>query len=51
MYEVTKEFTRGILKGTTIVERTSVLFLPGETYKACAGSDYRVIRVVEVKES
>lgn len=43
MFKVTKVFLKGILKGLTIVETTSVKFTVGKTYKACIGSSvYKV---------
>lgn len=42
-YLVTKTFTKGLLKGLTIVEETGVAFKVGKTYKACVGSSvYKV---------
>jgi hypothetical protein len=47
MYLVTKQFKTGILKGLTIVDKTSVLFEVGLTYKECVGSgSYLVTEVV-----
>jgi len=47
MYLVTKKFKTGILKGLTIVDRTSVLFEVGVTYKECVGSgSYLVTEIV-----
>lgn len=37
MYLVTKEFKTGLLAGLTIVDKTSVLFEVGVTYKECFG--------------
>lgn len=47
-YLVTKSFTKGLLKGITIVEETTVAFKVGKTYKACVGSSvYKVIGCVK----
>ena len=44
MYEITKTFTSGLLKGLTIAETTKVEFEVGKTYKPCAGSaSYKII--------
>jgi hypothetical protein len=43
-YLLTKTFTKGILEGITITEKTTVEFVVGKTYKACVGStEYRVV--------
>ena len=43
LYAVKKEFINGALKGLVITDLTRVKFEVGRTYKACAGSDYRVL--------
>ena len=46
MYEVTKKFTGGALKGQTHTEITSVVFTVGQVVsRPIGGSPYRVIRV------
>ncbi len=50
MYEVTKRFTSGLMKGVTITEKTDVMLEEGKTYKTYAGSDYEVIEVLTVFE-
>ncbi len=50
MYEVTKRFTSGLMKGVTITVKTDVMLETGRIYKACAGSDYEVIEVLTVFE-
>ncbi len=50
MYEVTKRFTSGLMKGVTITEKTDVMLETGRTYKTCTGSDYEVIEVLTVFE-
>jgi len=43
-YEITKLFTKGILKGLTYTEITSVKFEVGEVIKnSIGGSDYKII--------
>jgi hypothetical protein len=42
-YEVTKQFTKGILKGLTITEQTSVNFTLNKQY-----GDYKIINIKEV---
>ena len=49
MYDVTKVFVTGVLKGRELTERTTVKFVEGRTYKACVGSSkYKVIKVEQV---
>ena len=46
MYEVTRKFTGGALKGQTHTEITSVVFTVGQVVsRPIGGSPYRVIRV------
>jgi len=46
MYEVTKKFTNGILKGMTHTEKTNVPYVINRTYRAVYGSDYKVIKII-----
>ena len=50
MYEVTREFTGGALKGQTHTEITSVVFTVGQVVsRPIGGSPYQVIRVTEME--
>lgn len=42
-YEVTKNFTAGLLKGLTVVEVTNVPFKVGVEYKNCIGKGSYVV--------
>ncbi len=49
VYQVTKEFRSGILKGLSVTEVTTVKFDVGVIYESCVGSgNYRVTECVEV---
>ena len=52
MYEVTREFTEGALKGQTHTEITSVVFTVGQVVsRPIGGSPYQVIRVTEMEST
>jgi len=42
VYIVKKRFTKGILKGMTIEEKTVVKFEPGEKIKGLSGDEYTI---------
>jgi hypothetical protein len=49
MYQITKVFTGGILKGLTIQEKTSVKFAVGfECKKPIGGSSYKITECIPV---
>lgn len=44
-YRITKKFTSGHLKGIEYTEITYVRFILNKEYKACAGSNYKIIKL------
>jgi hypothetical protein len=46
-YEVTKNFTAGLLKGLSVTEMTNVPFKVGVEYKNCAGKGRYVVTNVK----
>ena len=49
MFNVTKTFIDGLLKGLTITETTSVVFEVGQTYKGACGSSSYVVTAIEAR--
>ncbi len=45
LFEVTKLFTNGSLKGFWVKEVTTVRFVEGKHYKGSYGPDYKVVAV------
>jgi hypothetical protein len=48
IYEITKNFTAGLLKGLSVTEMTNVPFKVGVEYKNCAGKGRYIVTDVKI---